>query len=166
MPIIKRPHERSKHFNIFLVALAVLAAGAVIFAYADGYARPHRVHGWAASGHGEGIARFCADDRGGALDAALVYGAHALDVGDAQQAPWDAFAEALRAASDSLEGVCADAAAAPATAPEGLALAEAALAAGTEAVRDFRPAFDALYAALDADQRASLDDLLARHTDH
>ena len=77
-----------------------------------------------------------------------------------------AFAEALRAASDSLEGVCADAAAAPATAPEGLALAEAALAAGTEAVRDIRPAFEALYAALDADQRASLDNLLARHTDH
>ena len=155
---MKKPHTRTKHFTIFAAILAVLGLGALAWTAFDAHASV----GGHWRGH-NGIARACEMDQGAAIAAALVYGQEHLDITAAQQTEWSAFADALHSAGGRLEALCGEIAATPATAPDALALAETATLAGLEAIRDIRPSFDALYAVLDADQRALVDEHMARH---
>ncbi len=83
-----------------------------------------------------------------------------------QESAWTAFTDSLDHTSDRLKTLCGDMRALPATAPEALALAETATVAGLEAIRDVRPAFNALYAVLDDEQRATINEHMARHGGH
>ena len=160
---MNKPHTRSKHFNIALVALAIVTAGAVAWWAFD--ARAGVGHGWHGGGWqgGHGIARLCAADHDAAIAAVLAYGEHRLDITDGQAEEWTALGASLRTATAKAEAVCAEVGDGPATAPEALALAETATIAMAEAIGEVRPAFDALYGVLDDEQRAELDGMIAQH---
>jgi hypothetical protein len=84
-----------------------------------------------------------------------------------QQPAWERLRDSVRSASDRLETAC-DALrdsrdAAP---PARLAALETVLSTGLEAVREVRPNFDALYAALNEKQKAALDLLIERRGRH
>ena len=68
----------------------------------------------------------------------------------------------MRAGSATLGPVCADIVWSNRSAPEMMALAEIAMAAGVDAVREVRPALDAFYGALSNAQRETFDELMSR----
>jgi hypothetical protein len=154
---MKKPHTRTNHFNIFAIALAVVAFGALAWTAFDAYAG--NTGQW--RGH-SGMAQACDRD----FTALVADGKAHLAITAEQQATWAAFTASLDRTSDRLKTLCGDMTALPATAPEALALAETATVAGLEAIRDVRPAFDALYAVLDDEQRAIINEHMARHRGH
>lgn len=155
----KRPGKHSRHFKILLALLAVGAIGAGVFAFTDLGATPH---GWRADAHGGGMAQLCAADEG-RTDSLLAHAETELGITASQMESWERLGASISDAHTRLQALCGEFADAE-SAPEKLAQAEAMMAAGTDAIGELRPAFDALYAELDDMQRARIDDLLAhRH---
>lgn len=121
-------------------------------------------HGWWGRGRHGGFARLCAEGRAD-LDPALARVKDELAIRAAQEPAWDALTDALRAATTRMAATCASArATANATLPGRLTQTEAMLASGLGALREARPAFDALYDVLGAAQRRKLDDLVEHGT--
>jgi hypothetical protein len=168
---MKRPEKRTRHFNILLILLAVVAAagGAWSIVGVSAHSGPARWGGaWTTSEGNHGIARLCAEDRAAGIEAALAYSKHALAVTPEQAAAWQGLVQVVRGADTRIGQACAGLAdAAPDDgAPRMLENAEAAAATGLAALREVRPAFEAFYGVLDTEQRARIDGLLARHGAH
>lgn len=72
-----------------------------------------------------------------------------------QKEKLEALRQASAKAAETLNAACASAV--PATSTERLALMEKRTEAALQAIKQVRPAFDALYATLDADQKSKLD---------
>jgi hypothetical protein len=145
--------------------IGALAAGAQRFGPRQAFAEAWPHHGFGHRHHGEAgpLGHFCGEDREAALDAAIAYLERKVEPSAAQAGSFARFAESMRRAGAVMAGACAPdmAASEPASAAASLARLEAMMAAGLEALREARPAFDALYAVLHEGQRKTLDDMLA-----
>jgi hypothetical protein len=89
-----------------------------------------------------------------------------LDLDANQKASWDEVLDTADDARRKLRDACADRDDWSGSAPERLAQMETLMAAGLDAVREVRPRFDAFYATLSDDQKATLDDAGPRHRHH
>ena len=151
------------------LALAVGAVGAMrpqFPAYAaaivgEQMAFGGRHHG-SRHGGGHDIDHFCTQDHEDSIEEVIAFVDGFVDFTPEQAPAWADLSGALRAGSASVGKVCDELTAAgkPESAPEALARIATVMAAGLEVVRELRPPFDAFYAALDAEQRASLDGLV------
>lgn len=130
-------------------------------AYADGAAG--HAGGFGPRHHGGGFAHLCQGDHGAMLAAVIIYLERRLDPNETQAEAFARLTDALRSGAATLAAGCFETEAPEqrADAPSSLAATEAMLAAGLEALRTIRPAFDMLYAMLDARQREVLDEVLA-----
>ena len=150
-------------------ALTVAVAAGTFYAGSGIGSHPAWAEGssshWSAerSQGGGHLGRLCTGGDEARLDLLLAYARDRLDLKPAQQPAWRDLDGAVRGGVATLRGACdkMQAGEAGASAPVRLAAAEAAMSAGTEALRQVRPAFDALYATLDDGQKATLDDALA-----
>jgi hypothetical protein len=88
-----------------------------------------------------------------------------LKITEAQTAPWEHFADALRANAGAMKtmhqqmmqgGI-------PATLPDRLDFREKMLSAHLDALKAFRAAVEPLYASFSEDQRRTADELMLRH---
>ena len=160
---MNRPQVRTKHATIFVALVAVASIAGVAWSVFD---IPAHARLWGGDWHDRhsGIARLCGDDRAALLDGMPAYGVDTLDITEAQEPAWQTFAATLHQSGQSFDTLCADLAEAgtPENAPQTLALAETAIAAGHAALRITRPAFDSLYAVLDNEQRSVIDGLLTQ----
>jgi hypothetical protein len=120
--------------------------------------------GWSHASYGRGGWGWCGEGRESKLNEMLEHAQHKLAITPAQRPRWDDFAAAVKAGETDLRGACATAASADggADAPKRLAQFETMMAAGLKALKRVRPAFDALYAGLDGEQRETLDSLFSR----
>ncbi len=161
------PHQRTRHFNIMLVLLAIAGLVAVWVAI-DPLARASQGsrHDWSGH-HGAQHASlaFCSYDARDWADSSGAYLGAWLQLDAAQNAAWNHVEQKLEQGRNLLRDACeALAASGPAaTMPERLALMESAMAAGAETLRTVRPAFDEFYATLDEGQRQQLDALPGHH---
>ena len=121
-------------------------------------------HGWHGKRHHGGPGHFCAGARGEKLEHAIDFVQSFVDFTPEQVGAWQGLVEALRGGSDTVGASCSNLTPLPedATAPERLAQVELVASTGLEVLREVRPAFDALYAVLDEDQKAALDGLINR----
>ena len=153
------------------LALAVGAVSAMrpqFPAYAAAIVGEHmafggRHHG-SRHGGGHGIDRFCGHDHDERIEELIVFVDSFVDFTPEQAPAWADFSGALRASGVSVGEVCDELTAAgrPESAPEALGRIATVMEAGLEVVRELRAPFDAFYAALDAEQRAALDGLVAK----
>ncbi len=121
-----------------------------------------RRHGW-RRGHASGHRDLCAGVRGRGVEDAIQLVEGIMDFTPEQAGAWQSLADALRSGGVKLDRACGDPGpGAEATAPRTLAGLEAMLAAGLEAVRGARPAFEGFYAALSDKQRRAIDDFVSR----
>ena len=104
-----------------------------------------------------GMADFCSSPEGAHFDRLAAYLKPELKLNDAQQAPWNEFAEAWRHSEAGLRESCEAGKNDPQNVGGVLARAEIQLSAGLTAVRAVRPSFEQFYAALDSRQRRILD---------
>lgn len=162
-----KQHRRTRHFNIFLVLVAIAGLIAALIAI-DPLARASqdREDHWA--GHG-GIHRtsmaFCDAGHQDRMKQASVDVDTWLDLDPVQQAAWSDVAQELERGFAKLRDACARGVAdnGPTTTPERLALVESALVAGTETLRAVQPAFAEFYRLLNDEQRRKIDSLPGRH---
>ncbi|MSP47909.1 MAG: hypothetical protein EXQ95_01150 [Alphaproteobacteria bacterium] len=110
-------------------------------------------HGW---GHGR-HADWCAGSGESRLGEAMTLIEMQLALRPDQQDAWARLAEAVERSGRDLKAACS---AAGGNAPAELARLQAGIEAGLKAVRALRPPLDALYVALEPDQRARLDGLM------
>lgn len=162
----RKAHKRTRHLNIMLL-LVVIGAAAVAIAAWDPLARAaqyrsHAAHRGVATGDiAEALCRHSAVDRLADL------GPHVdawLDLDERQAAAWDDVERAIVTGLTGVRDAC-DAASRGGetkTARDRLARAERLAAAGTDALRGIRPAFDEFYESLDAAQRERLDAAIAQ----
>lgn len=161
--------KRTRHFSVFLIALAVAAGAALAVAGLTPSAA--HVERWRSAQHdhrgaGQGSAWLCGSERRH-LEAMLAYAKVSIGVTAVQTEPWSELTEALRGAHVTIGRICEDLTAeGVAAAPEKLARMEAAVAAGLEALRGIRPSFERFYGTLEADQRQRLDALMSPHGPH
>lgn len=117
--------------------------------------------GW----HGRGKGRMCAEGRMEAKAETMIeYGAGLFNFTPSQQTAFDKLADTVRGGAKSMGATCRigiDKHDAPT--PERLAFAEQAMETALAQIKQIRPAFDAFYATLDADQRKVVDNLHPRH---
>lgn len=120
-------------------------------------------HRWRQRGEGRGHAGagWCGADWAG-LEAWDGYVVRALSLTDEQGAAWTRLRAAIQSTRPTLEQACGDA---PATGAS-MARAETMLAAGLDAVRQVRPAYEAFHAVLNDDQRRMLDEHRGRRHRH
>jgi LTXXQ motif family protein len=137
-----------------------IAIAAVLGVALAGCAGPHHHTYGRWGGHGDGPCdRWTAGER---LERALAHTERHLDVTAEQKPAWDRLAAEVR-------GAVADSCAAarrggtPADAPAALARLEHVVSASAAGLERIRPAFDALYEGLSAEQRRDLDRLFTRH---
>lgn len=161
------PHRRTRHFNIVLVLLAVFCLVAAFVAI-DPLAQASKGFHHDRAGHRSPQhvrLAFCADNGLTRVARLGTYLSGWLELDAAQKKSWvrveHELEQVLILLRDSCEAFAADAA--PTTLPERLALGEAAMAAGVEALRAVRPAFEAFYDTLDDGQRRQLDTVLDHH---
>jgi len=88
-----------------------------------------------------------------------------LALTDAQKAPWDALSQAVTGAAASMSESCKAAGGdqATASAPQALDRYQAMVEARASALKTIRPAFDAAYAVLTDEQKATLDGFMSNH---
>lgn len=122
--------------------------------------------GWSGGGHG-GKA-LCSEQRDLRLSAATLFVEAFVGFTPEQTQSWNALKTALEAGSAKIAEACdsAEVEVAPKSAPQHLARAELALDTGLIILRDVRPAFEDLYFKLSDEQRARIDDLLAKRGHH
>lgn len=123
-------------------------------------------HRW--GGHGRQARAFehiCGEERDESLDQMITFIESFVDFSPEQLGAWRGLVDALRGGSDTVGTSCASLTPLPedATAPERLAQIELVGTTGLDVLRQVRPAFEALYAVLDDDQKAALDGLINRH---
>ena len=100
------------------------------------------------------------------IEGQLAYFRAELGITDAQLAPWNAFADAVRTQSDKLRQATQQAmggTTGPGTAPQQLDRRIALLTAGLEATRAISATAAPFYAALSEEQRRTADELMADH---
>ena len=149
-------HRRTRHFNIMLVGVVAAALLATLAAiYPSAWASQER-HGWHRQHDGGHVAmQFCEGNHASRIDEMGPFVESWLGLDDAQRTAWVKLEREVGRAVATLRESCS--ARNAATAPDRLALAESMMAAGTAALREIRPAFDAFYATLDDKQQAKLD---------
>jgi hypothetical protein len=132
------------------------AARPAVAAMTGGHGHHYGRHG---HGAGHGLMHLCSERRGERLSDLVAFVESFVDFTPEQTGAWSTLTAALDAGSARIGTACAEleTAGRPETAPERLARLETLLAAGLDAVREVRPAFDGFYAALDSDQQAALD---------
>jgi hypothetical protein len=98
----------------------------------------------------------------GHVDGWLAFLKTELKITDAQSAPWNGFADAVRANAQGMKDMHAAAMAQPrpTALPDRLALHEKALSAHLDAVRRLRAAVEPLYAAFSDEQKKTADELI------
>lgn len=144
--------------------LGGVAAGSHRYGPRAALADAPRHHGFGHwhGGHGDGWSHLCAQPDA-ALDGITAYLKRALAPTEAQAEAFARLARSLGDAASLMARACdgGGSASADETAAAALERMETLMAAGLEALRGVRPAFDALYAVLDERQRATLDALFA-----
>lgn len=104
---------------------------------------------------------------GDRLEGRIAFVRAELRIADNQQAQWNAFADALRAAARQVREARAPAAPGAASPPPGLTARldqyQRALTVRLEAVRSIRPTLEQLYAVLTDDQKSTLEQLAPMH---
>lgn len=150
-----------KRRNALIASTAGLAglAGMIVLG------RPSALGAWGRSPRHDGGAhggwtRWCDVGAVDRLDEGLWFARAELAIRPDQGAAWDTMAEALRTAAARVASTCSSDSARDLAAPDRLTQAEAMMVTGLGALRDARPAFDALYAVLDDGQRRKLDTML------
>ena len=153
--------RRTIILSISSLAAVVLTAAAVLVTSPDGATAGGR---W--SGHG--VKALCSEQRDLRLSATTGFVEAFVSFTPEQTGSWNALKAALEAGSAKIGQACdsVEAQVVPSSAPQHLARAELALATALDIVQDVRPAFDDLYANLSDDQRARIDDLLAKRGRH
>ena len=156
-------HQRKRHFNIFLVLLAV-GAVALVLAYSEFGAHAARlVHGQYGSGP-HGYDALCNDDTEQRFDQGARYVEERLDLRANQRDAWANLRSAAYQGMAELAERCDILSREGVAAPERLARAEEALIAGTAALRAVRPAFDGFYSVLDEQQRRDLEAMVSHRS--
>ena len=142
-----------------LVAVAVFATGS---GGASAYGRWAGGHGWGGPPGGH-AARICSDRRDARIDDAIRFVEAFVTFTPEQTGPWNALTKAVRSGSAKIGQACETATAegSPSQAPQRLARAELALTTALGVVQEVRPAFADLYAKLNDEQRARIDELLS-----
>ncbi|MGF1474048.1 MAG: Spy/CpxP family protein refolding chaperone [Geminicoccaceae bacterium] len=156
--------------GLAVFAIAATVAGAHALRYADtglpGFSSIHGDHrGWGHRGRGGAFTRVCDTDRLGRLDRMIGFVERRLDLGPDQEESWDGLLASIETADATVAQRCdelRDQVENAETAPERLALMEAAVATGLEVIQEVRPAFDTFYASLDEDQKEQIDGLANR----
>ncbi len=157
-------HRRKRHFNIVLVLLAVFGLAAVFVAI-DPLAQASRgFHHYRAGDRSPqhvGLT-FCGDSGLTHADRLGSFLSSWLELDAAQSESWIRVERELEQGFIWLRDTCDAFAAdtATTTLPERLEFAETAMAAGLEALRAVRPAFEAFYDTLDDGQRQQLETVL------
>jgi hypothetical protein len=141
----------------FLTAVLVLAVGGLIV----WSAMPSRSGAWVGMRHGPGMMG-CGWTEKSHLDALAGFVAGSLDLDDAQRGAFDEVVARLEDTRREVATRC-EGFAHPERADVALEVAEDWFDLASSAVRDMRPAFDAFYATLSAEQRAELDGWVAHH---
>jgi hypothetical protein len=121
----------------------------------------HRYH---RGGRHGGMRMICSDRRAEKVEDAIGFAEAFFSFNAEQKVAWDGLATALRDGSETIgkhcEAMKGDDKAKTAT--DKFARMETMLTAGLEVVQKVRPAFDKLYATLDAKQQAALDKMIQR----
>lgn len=148
--------------------LAALLLGGAGLAVADGMRR----HGWGPHGAGmmgpgfRMMARACGPMRAERIDAGIGMIESFARFDDTQRPAWDEFKAAIDRAQAKVDQGCKATAALRAGGaddpPARLAMMEAMLSTGLEALREVRPAADKLYATLSPEQKAALQRVMER----
>lgn len=149
-------HQRTKHFNIMLIILAIAGLLAMMVAlYPDARASQDR-HGWWRHGEGGNAAvGFCEDGHAARIGEMGPYLDSWLELDARQRDAWSDLERQTTQAMASFDEYCDDTG--TVTMADHLAQAETMLAKGAAAIREVRPAFDAFYNSLNEKQRAMLD---------
>ena len=122
-------------------------------------------HRWGGrGGQARAFERVCGEERDERLTQMITFIESFVDFTPDQVGAWQGLVDALRGGSDTVGASCANLTPLPddATAPERLAQVELVASTGLEVLREVRPAFDALYAVLDEEQKEALDGLINR----
>jgi hypothetical protein len=123
-------------------------------------------HGFHGGRHHGGMNALCGGGSAYMIDRVDGFVRRHLDLDPNQKAAWDGVVDSADDARRKLRDACADRDDWSGTTPERLARMETLMAAGLDAVREVRPRFDAFYATLSDDQKATLDDAGPRHRHH
>ncbi len=121
----------------------------------------HRQRGFFRHAEGWELGPLSGDGLDGHAEALAAFAGAYLKLGPGQRQDLDALLDALWGASGALAGAAAEPARGDRGIGDELAALEAHLVAGLKAVKATRPAYEAFRAALDGEQRAAFDDLLA-----
>ena len=118
--------------------------------------------GWGRGAEGRAYDRICSEERDERLTQVIAFVESFIDFAPEQTAAWQGLIDALRGGSATIGESCANLAPLPAeaTAPERLAQVELVASTGLEVLNQVRPAFDALYAVLEDEQKTALDGLI------
>lgn len=160
-----RKHQRSRHFNIFLILLAV---GAVVLVMANSEFGAHAaraVHGEHGSAS-HGYAALCNGDTEQRIDRAARYVEEHLNLRADQQDAWMNLRSAASQGMAELAERCDILSGEGVSASERLARAEEALIAGGATLHAVRPAFDDFYAVLDEQQQRDLEAMTLHRRAH
>lgn len=153
--------------GVSMIGLATAAWGISSAATASDGWRTQKA-GWGGH-HGHGrhrggmAAKFCSGDMSH-LEDAIAFAQVRLGITDEQKPTFNALAETVRSEGENLRKHCEDfREMREASAPTKLEKAEAVMTTGLAALKNFRAAFDPFYAALNDDQKKTLEDFMNRH---
>ena len=112
--------------------------------------------------------RICSERRDAKIDDAIGFVEAFVDFTPEQTGSWNALTAAVKSGSAKIGQACdtAEAEGSPAHAPQHLARAELALTTALGVVQEVRPAFADLYGKLNDEQRARIDELIAKRGHH
>lgn len=161
------------------VLTAVVAAAIVIGAgYVLSRFTPHQAyagtqeknrslsHYWRGRNTGGHRGGFCKNESHGSMREMAAHVENWLNLTSDQKPAWENLASAIAAGETAMRETCGRMdAAKDGSAPDNLAQAEVMLATSLDALRKIRPAFETLYARLDATQRKTVDDMFG-HNGH
>lgn len=143
---------------------AGMAPGTMLAHFRDGHDRHARMHARFDRGRGgPGMMRhLCSPRRDAFLAAGIAYVQASLEFTPEQTAAWDNLTTKLQEGSQKVGENCSARAAEPrpTTSIDRLAGMERGLTNALAIVQDIRPAYDAFYATLTAEQQKTLEDLL------
>ena len=147
--------------GLAVVALVAMPSGPFGSGHAGGALIAEALAG---DGHGHGMRRLCGDSRSEKIARAIGRVESRLTFTAEQEAAWSGVVAAVGDSERVVDEHCASRGEAgrSANAPEKLARMQMALTAAGEVVAIMRPAFDAFYETLDAEQRGTIDEMVMR----